>query len=53
MPIAALFTDVRGIEQQKKTDKEFIILTRLYDEATLQVATRFMKMPICNAGSIR
>ncbi|KAK5873254.1 hypothetical protein PBY51_018312 [Eleginops maclovinus] len=35
----------------RKTDKEFVILTRLYDEATLQVATRFLEMPICNVGN--
>ncbi|KAA0722775.1 hypothetical protein E1301_Tti022107 [Triplophysa tibetana] len=35
----------------RKTDKEFVILTRLYDEATLQVATRFLEMPICNIGN--
>ncbi|XP_070408565.1 uncharacterized protein [Nothobranchius furzeri] len=35
----------------RKTDKEFVILTRLYDEATLQVATKFMEMPICNVGN--
>ncbi|XP_048853244.1 uncharacterized protein LOC125721411 [Brienomyrus brachyistius] len=32
-------------------DKEFVILTRLYDEATLQVATRFLEMPTCNVGN--
>nr|XP_054588381.1 uncharacterized protein LOC129153197 [Nothobranchius furzeri] len=35
----------------RKTDKEFVILTRLYDEATLEVATKFMEMPICNVGN--
>ncbi|RXN02294.1 AC9 transposase [Labeo rohita] len=35
----------------RKTDKEFVILTRLYDEATLQVATRFLEMPTCNVGN--
>ncbi|MEQ2194439.1 hypothetical protein XENOCAPTIV_029374 [Xenoophorus captivus] len=31
--------------------KEFVILTRLYDEATLQVVTRLMEMPECNVGN--
>ncbi|XP_013858856.1 uncharacterized protein LOC106514241 [Austrofundulus limnaeus] len=35
----------------RKTDKQFVILARLYDEATLQVATRFMEMPVCNVGN--
>ncbi|CAM4577119.1 unnamed protein product [Leuciscus chuanchicus] len=35
----------------RKTEKEFIILTRLYDEATLQVSTRFLEMPTCNVGN--
>ncbi|KAF7200794.1 transcript variant X1 [Nothobranchius furzeri] len=35
----------------RRTDEEFVILTRLYDEATLQVATKFMEMPICNVGN--
>ncbi|XP_048861340.1 uncharacterized protein LOC125728385 [Brienomyrus brachyistius] len=35
----------------RTTDKEFVILTRLYDEATLQVATRFLEMPTCNVGN--
>ncbi|XP_059397935.1 uncharacterized protein LOC132130252 [Carassius carassius] len=35
----------------RKTDKEFVILTRLYDEDTLQVTTRFLEMPICNVGN--
>ncbi|CAM4735805.1 unnamed protein product [Leuciscus chuanchicus] len=35
----------------KKTEKEFVILTRLYDEATLQVSTRFLEMPTCNVGN--
>ncbi|XP_077056086.1 uncharacterized protein LOC143707244 [Siphateles boraxobius] len=35
----------------RKTHKEFVILTRLYDEATLQVSTRFLEMPICNVGN--
>lgn len=35
----------------RKADKEFVILTRLYDEATLHVATRFLEMPICNVGN--
>ncbi|MEQ2219528.1 hypothetical protein XENOCAPTIV_019241, partial [Xenoophorus captivus] len=29
----------------------FVILTRLYDEATLHVVTRFMEMPVCNVGN--
>ncbi|XP_047226593.1 uncharacterized protein LOC124871367 [Girardinichthys multiradiatus] len=35
----------------RKGNKEFVILTRLYDEATLQVVTRFMEMPVCNVGN--
>ncbi|KAL6459468.1 hypothetical protein MHYP_G00329400 [Metynnis hypsauchen] len=35
----------------RKTDKQFVILARLYDEATLQVTTRFMEMPVCNVGN--
>lgn len=35
----------------RKADKEFVILTRFYDEDTLQVATKFMEMPICNVGN--
>lgn len=35
----------------RKTDKEFVILARVYDEATLQVATRFIEMPVCNVGN--
>ncbi|XP_034536243.1 uncharacterized protein LOC117810492 [Notolabrus celidotus] len=35
----------------RKSDKEFVILARLYDEATLQVTTKFMEMPICNVGN--
>nr|XP_034963510.1 uncharacterized protein LOC118081241 isoform X1 [Zootoca vivipara] len=35
----------------RKTDKEFVIMARLYDEANLQVVTRFFEMPICNVGN--
>ena len=35
----------------RKIDKEFIILTRLYDKATLQVAIRFLEMSTCNVGN--
>ncbi|XP_028296540.1 uncharacterized protein LOC114458355 [Gouania willdenowi] len=35
----------------RKTEKEFVILARLYDEATMQVTTRFMEMPTCNVGN--
>lgn len=35
----------------RKADKEFVILARTYDESTLQVATKFLEMPICNVGN--
>ncbi|XP_047236692.1 uncharacterized protein LOC124877498 [Girardinichthys multiradiatus] len=35
----------------RKANKEFVILTRLYNEATLQVVTRFMEMSVCNVGN--
>nr|XP_034963326.1 uncharacterized protein LOC118081165 isoform X1 [Zootoca vivipara] len=35
----------------RKAGKEFVTMARLYDEANLQVATRFLEMPICNVGN--
>ncbi|XP_034965228.1 uncharacterized protein LOC118082233 isoform X2 [Zootoca vivipara] len=35
----------------RKADKKFVIMARLYDEANLQVATRLLEMPICNVGN--
>ncbi|XP_060124937.1 uncharacterized protein LOC118080162 isoform X1 [Zootoca vivipara] len=38
-------------ELNRKAVKEFVIMARLYDEANLQVVTRFFEMPICKVGN--
>lgn len=35
----------------RKTDKEFVILARISDESNLEVTTKFLEMPICNVGN--
>lgn len=34
-----------------KHSKEFVIMARVYDETEMQVATRFVDMPVCNMGT--
>ncbi|XP_060125518.1 uncharacterized protein LOC118081198 [Zootoca vivipara] len=35
----------------RKAGKEFVIMARLYDEANLQVVTRFLEMSICDVAN--
>lgn len=47
----SLFHCCATSQTTEKNDKEFVILTRVYDEVTLGVTTKFLEMPICNMGN--
>lgn len=34
-----------------QTEKELVILARVYDENSLEVVTKFIDMPVCNVGT--